>query len=269
MRKDWKRTRAPSRSGLTTNSNRISTDAILFDLDGTLVDESESYREAIRWTAAYLLDEPVSADEVGQVKRIPGFNQDWDATWGLVRWRRDGVISLPTSVDRHSPEYARLQDVFQTYYLGDDSWRRLSGHPAPFLWDDPLICRERPLISPQTLSWLRHFVIGIATSRPRAEALMAVRQQQLDAAFPDSAIVAVEDCSVGKPDAMPLRLLATRLGCRRPIYVGDTINDALAATAAGMPFIWITPDPSVSPEVAPHARFTLASVDELPRVVSR
>jgi len=41
----------------------LQVDAVLFDLDGTLVDESESYREAIRSTAQRQLREPVTIEE--------------------------------------------------------------------------------------------------------------------------------------------------------------------------------------------------------------
>ena len=41
----------------------LRVDAVLFDMDGTLVDESASYCEAIRLTAEYLLRAGVTMDE--------------------------------------------------------------------------------------------------------------------------------------------------------------------------------------------------------------
>lgn len=244
----------------------LRADAILFDMDGTLIDESESYREAIRLTAEFLLRLPVTSEEVAGIKRMAGFNNDWDATWALVGERRYGSIVLPGETDRASPAYRRLQDIFQTYYLGDRLWRDLCGRPAPFLWHEPLILRETPLIRPDTLDWLRRFAIGIATSRPRVEALMALRQHGHNAYFREDALVAAEDAPFEKPHPAPLLTLAAKLGCHHAVYVGDTINDAIAALAAGMPFILISAFPLSDPAVDSRVYARLRSVNDLPTV---
>lgn len=219
----------------------LRVDAVLFDLDGTLVDESESYREAIRSTAQLLLRAPVSAEESLAIKRHPGLNNDWDATWALVAQRRGGQPVPPLAEQRRSPEYGRVKNIFQTYYLGSATWEELSGETPPFTWDEPLILRETPLVSRETLRGLRPFALGIATSRPRSEALMALRQHALEPFFPLHAVIAQEDAPREKPDPAPLLELTGRLDCRQPVYVGDTVNDALAAEAAGMPFIAVGP----------------------------
>lgn len=219
----------------------LQVDAVLFDLDGTLVDESESYREAIRSTAQRLLREPVTIEETLAIKRHPGLNNDWDATWALVAQRRGRQSAAPTEEQRRSAEYARLKSVFQTYYLGSATWEELSGENPPFQWDEPLIEHETPLVSRETLAGLRPFARGIATSRPRPEALMALRQHALEEYFPPALVIAREDAPREKPDPAPLIALVARLDCRQPVYVGDTVNDALAAEAAGMPFVAVGP----------------------------
>ena len=221
----------------------LQVDAILFDMDGTLIDESQSYREAIRLTAEALLAQPVAHDEVDAIKRVPGLNNDWDATWALIGLRLHGHVAPPSEADRNSSAYRRLRDVFQTYYLGDCVWQELSGSPPPFPWAEPLIGRETPLIALHTLEQLQGFSLGIATSRPRAEAFMALRQHGLDRFFDEVAIVAREDAPREKPDPAPLHELVRRLGCKAPAYVGDSINDALAAQAAGMLFIQVGAEP--------------------------
>ena len=217
----------------------LQVDAVLFDLDGTLVDESVSYREAIRSTAELLLHEPVAVEEALAIKRRPGLNNDWDATWALVAQRRGGLPLPPTEEQRSSPDYDALKNIFQTYYLGSACWQELSGETPPFEWIEPLIRRETLLVSRETLDGLRPFARGIATSRPRAEALMALGQHALVDYFPPDLLIAREDVSREKPDPAPLLALATRLDCRHPVYVGDTVNDALAAEAAGMPFVGV------------------------------
>ena len=240
----------------------LQVDAILFDMDGTLIDESQSYREAIRMTAEFLLAEPVTPDEVDQIKRVPGFNNDWDATWALVGRRMHGIVAPPSHADRASFAYCRLQNAFQTYYLGDQMWESISGSGPPFSWTEPLITRETPLVTLETMERLAGFELGIATSRPRSEALMALHQHALDRFFDEHAVVAMEDTPFEKPHPAPLLELVQRLGCRIPVYVGDTINDALAARDAGMPFLHVGVEPlNDDSEQCVHAR--MKSVNEI------
>ena len=239
-----------------------SVDAVLFDMDGTLVDESESYREAIRSTAQCLLDRPVSSEDAFLIKRHPGLNNDWDATWALVSERRGGEPTPPTADQQGSAEYHRLKSIFQTYYLGSAVWEQVSGEMAPFPWPEPYMRREWAIVSRETLDTLQPFLLGIATSRPRMEALMALEQHALEPYFPPHVVVAREDAPREKPDPAPLLELAARLGCRQPVYVGDTVNDALAADAAGMPFIGVGP---LLQDVDLHYR--LRDVNDLPAVL--
>jgi HAD superfamily hydrolase (TIGR01548 family) len=236
----------------------LQVDAILFDIDGTLVDESQSYREAIRRTAEFLLHRPVEMHEVDAVKSIPGFNNDWDATWALVGRRIHGSLYRADAADRGSQAYRRLRNIFQTYYLGHSVWAQLSGEEPPFVWEEPLMATERPLIELESLERLRGFMLGIVTSRPRAEALMALTQHGFDRYFPADRVIAMEDAAREKPHPEPLQAMVRRLGCTAPVYVGDTINDALAAAAAGVPFVH-----AGKARLAQRARHHIEDVNEI------
>lgn len=236
---------------------RWPVDAVLFDLDGTLVDESRSYREAIRLTAEFFLKDAVTPGEVEEIKAVAGFSNDWDATWALIGRRTHGRVLHPDNADRGSYQYGRVVAVFQTYYLGAALWSESSGTEAPFPWTDRLMDRERPLASEADLARLARYRLGIATSRPRAEALLALRQHGFYRHFSPQAVIAAEDAPQ-KPDPAPLVELARRLRSAHPMYVGDTINDALAAARAGMPFVAVR---DLGP--AGEATATVASIAEL------
>lgn len=242
---------------------RLRVDAILFDMDGTLIDEIASYWEAIRRTAAHLLAAPVAMEEVAEIKALPGFNNDHDTAWALVGRRLHGTIRAPDDADRASYAYRRLRNVFQTYYLGDRLWHELSGEEPPFDWAEPLMARETPLVTLETLAQLHDYRLGIATSRPRAEALIALRRHGLDRYIAPEAVVAVEDAPSEKPHPAPLLEAARRLGAAASAYVGDSISDAIAASGAGMVFIHVGrgafPDHDIERAVA----YRVASVNDL------
>jgi HAD superfamily phosphatase len=246
-----------------SDGGRLEVDAVLFDLDGTLVDESRSYREAIRLTAEFILRASVTPGEVEEIKRLPGFNNDWDATWGLIGRRLSGRAVVPASADQESHAFRRMQTVFQTYYLGDRLWREMSGVEPPFPWTEPLMLEETPLVEPAILERISIRALGVVTSRPRPEALMAVRQHGFDQYFPVDSIVAAGDAPFEKPHPAPLHELVRRLGCERPVYVGDTVNDAIAAHAAGMPFLQVGLEPFGHPEVDERVHTRMRSMVEV------
>ena len=74
----------------------LKLDVLIFDIDGVLIDVSESYRRAIRQTAQIYLEqviglkpcegELVSQEDVTAFKLAGGFNNDWDLTTGIVKY---------------------------------------------------------------------------------------------------------------------------------------------------------------------------------------
>ncbi len=60
-------------------------------MDGTLIDVTQSYREAAPITAGIylrllgLIPPPLTGDLYDTFKRMTGFNDDWDLTAGLLR----------------------------------------------------------------------------------------------------------------------------------------------------------------------------------------
>ena len=183
-------------------------DSLIFDIDGTLVDVSQSYREAIRKTASDFMGREVSKAEVDQIKSRPGLNNDWDATYALV-----STMTTP-------PSFESVKDRFQQYYLGG------------------LINKERLLVTATLLDKLKKtYRLGIVTGRPRAEAMLILKKLRIISFFEPAAIICMEDTPLGKPDPSPLLLCQTRLKSKKPVYIGDSVNDELASSSAKISFI--------------------------------
>ena len=79
--------------------------AVIFDMDGVLVDVSESYDKTIMKTAGFFLGKDVSRSDVNKIRSLGGFNNDWALTWELLR-RAGREISR-----------SRVIAVFQKFYL--------------------------------------------------------------------------------------------------------------------------------------------------------
>lgn len=236
--------------------------AVLFDMDGVLVDVSTSYRRAILDTVHELCGREATAADVQRLKDRGGFNDDWKLTAALIA---ESGADVP---------FATVVDAFQRRYRG-------AAHTdAAGAWDG-LIATEVPLVSAGLLRGLiaGGYVLGLVTGRPEAEARHALRTHGWDGLF--AAFVPMEaQAGRGKPDPYPLLcaldVLAAAGHAVAPaaaVYVGDTGDDVVAARAAGMHAIGFVPPylPAAHAETLRArgaAAVLVGTLDRLPEVLA-
>ncbi len=187
-------------------------DGLIFDMDGVLVDVSESYREAIKRTAGYFLKRNVLMSEVNEIKNKTGMNNDWDATYALI--------------NKPAISYEAVKSYFQTLYLGGDE-------------NIGLINNEKLLISKQKLQLLKNKYkkLGIATGRPKEEAGYVIKKNKLEKIF--DCVITLEDVANGKPSPDSLLAVIKKLGLKKTVYIGDSLSDIIAAEAAGILSLYV------------------------------
>ena len=192
-------------------SNVLYPEAVIFDMDGVLVDENPSYREAIRLTCESF-GESITAEEIAEQKLCGDANNDWIFTQRLLKDRG------------HELEFQTVKDRFEKIYQGDGD--------TPGVWD-----REIRLVDREWLESLsRRFPLAIVTGRPRNDAERFLRNEKLDTFF--ATVICMED-GPRKPDPSNVRLAMQTLGVRRIWMIGDTPDDIGAAKAAGQVAIGI------------------------------
>lgn len=184
----------------------LSPQAVLFDLDGVLVDVGGSYRRAITDTAASF-GATVTEHDIDEAKAAGGANDDWDLTHRLVIDRGVHV------------KYADVVERFEEMYQGRP------GRPG-------LKFTERPLIDRSTWRrWADTLPLGIVTGRPRKDAEEVLDRFGLMA---DTSVLVTREDAPLKPDPGPVLLAMTRLGIERSWFLGDTPDDVEAARSAGV-----------------------------------
>lgn len=230
-------------------------DAVIFDMDGVLVDVSKSYREAIKLTAQYVLKNKyglqtnIAAADIEVMKSIPGFNNDWDLSFALIELFAKGIrrsdfkqnISALSEQVKTSADYLAAKDIFQSYYLGSKLFKKLYKKSASIASQTGLIKNETLLLDLDILRKIAEkYKVGVATGRPKFEALFALRNLNISPQLiKEIYVVGKEDAQREKPFPEPLLKAVKLLDCKKPIYVGDSINDILAAEAAAMPCIFV------------------------------
>ncbi|OGD21530.1 MAG: hypothetical protein A2W03_12190 [Candidatus Aminicenantes bacterium RBG_16_63_16] len=185
---------------------------VLFDLDGVLVDVSESYDLTIKKVVERFAGRAATDEEIQARRWSGGLNSDWDLAESIVREAGGRV------------ERRELVAFFQETYRGRNF--------------DGLILRGTPLLRTAILRALRRkFRLGIVTGRPRDETAFTLERFGMAKSF--SAVVTMDDLprGRGKPDPLGLRLALKALDLSKAVYVGDTVDDIEAARRAGLPAV--------------------------------
>ena len=216
----------------------LAPEALLFDMDGVLVDVAGSFRQAVVATAAGFGVEVTPAD-IAVAKARGNASDDWELTRGLC-----AAVGVAVSFDD-------VRDAFEHIYHGVEGTSGLK-------------LRERLFVDVDLLRrWSETFPLGIVTARPRKDALELLERFDLVGYF--AALVARED-AVSKPDPAPVRLALDRLGVRRAWMVGDTVDDLVAARGAGVVPLAVANDGDDPTPLAGAAR-VMRSVNELEEVL--
>ena len=206
-----------------STSEFASNSAVLFDMDGVLVDVTGSYRKAIEKTVQFFDEKTVQPGEIQALKERGGYNNDWDLTEAILAGR--GTTVPKTEIIRK----------FQEFYLGTEGKKGL-------------IENEKWLLEKEKLGNLRRkYCLGIVTGRPREETVYVLRKFGVESQF--DVVVTMEDypAEKSKPNPYPINLALGKLGVRESIYVGDSVDDVKAAICAGVRAFGCIP-PGVSAE---------------------
>jgi len=185
---------------------------IVFDMDGVLAEVTESYREAIVQTVEHFTSKHIERDSIQDYKNRGGWNNDWALSQKIAA---DLGVEVP---------YDTVVDYFNQIFIGTNG--------------NGLIQREQWFPKPGLLDRLgKRFGLAIFTGRLQYEAEITLKRFAPDCVF-DPLLCADH---VTKPKPAPDGLLSIQLlnPNRKLWYVGDTVDDARSARAAGVPFIGI------------------------------
>jgi HAD superfamily hydrolase (TIGR01548 family) len=187
---------------------------IIFDVDGVLVDTRGSYHLTTLQTVKFFTKKTVTRRELHAWKNRSGFNDDWKLS---TAW----VNSLGGNFS-----YDEIKTKFQQIYWGENAQGNVS--------------KEKWLLPQPALARLaQRAELAIFTGRTWQELNYTLDRNNVRQSF--QTIITVEE--VAHPKPAPDGLLKILHG-RPPsdsLYVGDNIDDALAAQSAQVPFVAILP----------------------------
>jgi HAD superfamily phosphatase len=189
----------------------VKKDLLIFDMDGVLVDVTESYRAAIQATVKHFTGYEPPHNEIQDWKNRGGWNDDWKLSTQMIH-ERGG-----------STRYDEVVEYFQELFHGDGT--------------NGLILREQWLASNglfDRLGSAHH--LAVFTGRLRWEANVTLNRFLPNRFDP---VIGADDVTRTKPDPEGIHKICSSIEHGKCWYVGDTVDDARAAARAGVSFIGI------------------------------
>jgi phosphoglycolate phosphatase-like HAD superfamily hydrolase len=277
---------------------KTTPDAIVFDVDGVLVETDASYIEAVARTVQWLLvhdlalvdDGPaVDAATVRTWKRHGHWNDDWDLSYALFDWltaatgsttaqrrRSAGDAASAARVERavDRDRWERIRGIFEEIYNGTATAVARFG-VAPLVHQERgLAATERVLLEAgllRDLAALGIHKVGIVTGRSLAD-WEAVRVRMPRPV--ETAVATMEDGR--KPDVAALRKVIDALRPRAFLAVGDTLADlemvrrwnASGSAIVGTP-VMLCPEEDEPDYAARGPTLFIRSLADLPSLLRR
>lgn len=202
-------------------------EVIIFDVDGVLVDVRGSFHRTVIDTVRFFTGKRVTRAELHHWKSQSGFNDDWKLSTAWIH-----------SLGGTAP-YEEVKGKFVQLYWG------LNGKGN--------VLREKWLLPRAALRRLaKRSELALFTGRVRKETDYTLDRLKVREFF--SRIVTVEDVKHPKPHPEGLLKILNGRDPAGSLYLGDNIDDALAAKAAGIVFAGVLPQSRQS-EAARRAMF--------------
>jgi phosphoglycolate phosphatase len=191
----------------------VTVRAVLFDLDGTLLDSAPDLAAAANRMLA----------ELGMAPRDPGVIATYIGK-GIPRLvERTLTGALDATAD--AALFARALPIYERYYAEESGRRSV---PFPGVVDGLRMLREAGL------------PLACITNKAERFTVDLLERTGLSGFF--GAVVCGDTVARKKPDPEPVLAACARLGVRAPeaLMIGDSANDVQAARAAGCP-VWCVP----------------------------
>lgn len=188
---------------------------IIFDMDGVLIDVSQSYRIAVQKTFEYFSKKAISSEEIQKAKNLGGLNNDWKLTEYLLKKENITV------------KYDDIVKKFQELYFKNGRG---------------LINDEKCLIKLNTLKTLSKIAnLAIFTGRQTEDAIYTLRKFNIEKYF--YKIITMDDLPENKqkPDIEGIEMIKKAIPYTKTFYLGDTCDDMSCAKNANIFSIGVIP----------------------------
>ena len=197
----------------------LQPEILIFDVDGVLVDVRDTFHRCTVETVRFFTGRRVRRSEIQLWKNRSGYNDDWRLTTDWIR-----------ALGRRVP-YEQVKRKYMEFYWGRNG--------------DGYVRGEKWLLPAGALGRLsRRAELAIFTGRTREE--LAHTFARFGTARYFERIVTTDQVRRPKPHPEGLLRILDGRAASRALYLGDNVDDALAARDAGVAFVGVLPRRSLA-----------------------
>jgi len=175
----------------------------IFDMDGTLIDSSKILSNSVNYVRAYLSLAPLPSSFILQEINNP------NANLAKIFYEQDEITP-------------KLYAKFREYYDANHQKELIVFDGIKELLEE---LKEKEV------------KLAVATNAYKATTLATLKHSNIAHLF--DSVVSFEDVQAPKPDPAMLIAIQKQLNSKKPIFIGDSNNDALAAKRANIPFFFV------------------------------
>ncbi len=231
---------------------RLGKKLLIFDVDDTLIDTSESYDQAIKETVGHFTGVEVKDKDLAIVRKDGlnyGVNNDWNVTFLLINlinifpnqnWSEVLKSERLPKIDTESDSYKEIKNYFQDIYLGN----------PPFGGNGLIDTKEKPMWKGERSQFFEElidlgFKLAVVTSRPGEETFYTLYEvNKLEKFFPKELVIHADSVNFNailikeKPSPEPILEILRLTGNKtsESVYIGNSSSDYVASRDAGVDF---------------------------------
>lgn len=195
-----------------------NVELLIFDVDGVLVDVHGSFHRSTIQTVRHFTGRRMTYAGIQQWKSKGGYNDDWRLTTDWIR-------SLGGAA-----EYEDVKRQFMRFYWGAAGDGTNGANVRREKWLLPLA---------KLRAWKRRAELALFTGRTRTELNFTLKRMRAAEFF--TSIITMDDITNLKPHPDGLLRILNGRDPARALYLGDNVDDAIAAQRAGVPFLGVLP----------------------------
>ncbi len=205
---------------------------LVFDVDGVIVDVSQTYHVAIKKTVEHYLGKEIPLEQIKELKFKFGINNDYYVSYAIVayfKWNVPFEKIVELSKEYKNAVAHKLRELYRIPLTVEEITETF------IRFFDKIKDNERLLIEPFIFEWLKRkkYRLGVLTGRPKEDVIYTFKKFNLldkfDVIVHDDTL---SDISLRKPNPYALKYTLEKLGAagqEEKYYFGDTISDKLMA----------------------------------------
>ena len=205
---------------------------LIFDVDGVIVDVSQTYHVAIKKTVEHYLGRELPLDQIKDLKFKFGINNDYYASYAIIahlKWQVPFEEIIKLSKEFKNAVAHQLREIYKLPLTVEEVTETF------IRYFEEIKDNERLLLEPFIFEWLKKkkYRLGVLTGRPEPDVVYTFKKFNLldkfDVIVHDDTL---SDISLKKPNPYALKYTLDELNASEEdekYYIGDTISDKLMA----------------------------------------